>query len=347
MSDLDISLVPGTVTHIEQPANAEGSAGVDHDDLRRRGYEWISFQLVNGTTINPIDIHKFPGPYPSVGCWGATYDVTDFYEFGRRLGREAVRQGADHVIADLEECAKYTRDNRGMKPVIDGLRAAGWTGPVHLSTLGAPVNAIPHGGNDFGMDVESFLETGGGVQPQAYYNNYDEYRPDLCVDYWKACGVPEERINVCIEVSKAEAGTAKQQALSGADWVPLLKDAGVHRNFNIFMTQFCYQADWDALNELSLPRAEQPPEQPKPPTTNGGTVTEPPATTAPAPPTGAEARTATHTAARFWQTKVAWPDPVSRATITRRIASPSNDDAKWKTCRSEIAKLLDDAGIDP
>ena len=339
---IDISLVPGSITHLEQPANAEGTAGVDHDDLRRRGYEWISFQLVNGGTINPIDIHKFSGPYPSVGCWGVVYDLSDFYNFGERLGREAVRQEADHVIVDAEQVAKYTRDNRGMKPIIDGLRAVGWSGPVHLSTLGAPSNAIPYGGNDFGMDTESFLETGGGVQPQAYYNNYGEYRPDLCMDYWIACGVPRERINICIEVSKAEEGTAKEEAIPGSGWVPLLKDAGVFRNFNVYMTQFCFETDWDALEELSLPRDPEPePEPPEKPVNGEGE-------SVPTPPTGSESRTATYTVAGHWETKNSpYPDPLSRATSIRRLASSSNDDAKWKTIREPLKKLLDDAGVEP
>jgi hypothetical protein len=261
---LDIVNVPGTVTHIEQPVNAEGTAGVNHHDLIRRGYEWISFQLVNGRDLNPIDIHKYGSPYPSCGAWGVTYDAVDFYDFGRRLGAVAVRQGADHVICDLEECAKYTRDKRGMKPVIEGLRASRWMGPVHLSTYGAPVNpktAKNPNGNDFGMDIQSFLETGGGVHAQAYVNNYDHYAPEICRDYWTYVGCPADRLCMTIEVSKAEAGTQNEWAMSGAAWLPYLEAAGVFRNFNIFMTQFCFKADWDALEQFSRPRTPPPPDE--------------------------------------------------------------------------------------
>lgn len=252
MSVLDIIHVPGVLTDIEHPSYPDGSGGVDMHETVARGYEWISFQLVNGSTLTHIDIDKYgrASGFKSVGGWGVVYDQADFYAFGKRFAQALVAAGADHAIVDAEMCAKGTRTGQKMLPIITGMRDGGWAGPVHLCPLGAPANGLPHGGNDFGVDTKSFTDTGGGVLPQAYFNAYDEYRPDLCVDYWVACGVPRDRINVMIELA---VEGAKMQKITGAQWVPLLKTAGVkeHGGFSVYMVQHATKEDWAGLDTLS------------------------------------------------------------------------------------------------
>jgi hypothetical protein len=77
-------------------------------------------------------------------------------------------------MINVELAAKGTLASRGMKPIVDGLRAAGWTGPVNLNTLGPPIDPEE---NDYELDLASFLETGGGVVTQAYFNETDHFRP--------------------------------------------------------------------------------------------------------------------------------------------------------------------------
>lgn len=240
----DILTAPGLFTDQTHPPKADVEALWDLHELSGAGYDWVSYQLINGGAVTGVDIREYGmlSGFKSCGAWGVVYDEVDFYPFGVRFARELVRQGAQHAIVDAEFCAKFTRDGQRMLPIIRGMRDGGWAGPVHLSTLGAPFDARPHGPNDFAMDVKSFLDTGGGVLPQAYFNASSAYRPDLCVDYWVACGVPRERVNVTIELA-VESGTEKAIKIDGAGWDKLLADAGCKRNFSCYMVQHMTKAD--------------------------------------------------------------------------------------------------------
>jgi hypothetical protein len=267
--DFDIIPAPGQWSDNTKPIHPSGARAWGWSEIAAYGYEWATIQCFNrGPVALDTDLEYVrAGGFLSVGVWGVVYDVPDFPSFGEQFAAEAVRLGADHCIVDAEMCAKGTRGNRGMKPIIDGMRRGGWAGPVHLSTLGAPSNAIPHGGNDFAIDVESYLETGGGVLPQVYYQAYEEYRPDLCADYWEACGVPRSRQNPTIDLL-AETGSAKYPTdYTGAEWAELLAAAGVGRNFSVYMTQFGDDADYEQLEAQTLlpPSTDGPPPEPEPP----------------------------------------------------------------------------------
>jgi hypothetical protein len=265
--------------------------------------------------------------FASVGGWGVVYAQADFAAFGRRFGAELLRQGAQHAIVDAEMCAKGTRDGQGMKPIIDGMCVAGWAGPVHLCPLGAPTNALPHGPNDFAVDVKSFLDTGGGVLPQAYFNSYAEYRPDLCADYWTACGVPADRLNLMVELA-VEAGSEKQLRIDGATWVRLLKGAGVGRNFSAYMVQHLLKSDIDGF----APLAATPAPLPNP----GGIPEVPPLPVIPDP---REVNREIAVLADTWLGEYFGEKPLSRLRIIKRIATSS--DAQWNAAREAIKAALD------
>lgn len=329
----DIAPLPGLITDQTRPVRADGTDFVDLAELRPYGYEWISYQLVNGHEVTDVRIDGGrEAGYPSVGCWGVVYDVADFHAFGLRLGAQALLQGCDHVLVDAEQCAKDTRAGRLMLPIVVGLREAGWHGPVHLSTLGAPVNAKPHGPNDFAIDVESFLSTGGSVQPQAYYNAYDEYAPWLCVDYWTAVGVPAGRLNLAIELV-VEGGSAKETDYTGAEWAGFLERAGVGRNLNLYMVQYAYDDDLVGLERLTKPAAPAPP-IPTPEDPDMEPVTDQQSREA--------VVFAVQAAAQNWGSD---DKPRARLTVCRRIAQSRNDDAKWNACRDAIVAALDAAGV--
>jgi hypothetical protein len=325
---VNIIPVPGLLTDQEHPPRADGTAAADLRALILKGYEWISFQLVNGTTVNAIDIAKYgkASGFKSTGAWGVVYDQADFLAFGKRFGAACVAQQAEHAIVDAEMCAKGTRDGQKMKPIIDGMKAAGWAGPVHLCPLGAPVNARPHGTNDFAVDVKSYLDTDGGLLPQAYFNAYDEYRPDLCVDYWVACGVPADRINVMVELAVEGAKNVK---ITGAQWVPLLQTAGVKRNFSVYMVQHGTDQDWAGLEQLSKPAAPAPTPIPTP---------------APAP-SATELRAKIVELADQWLKTRPGPETLSRLRVIRRIADTGNTDPRWTAEREAIVDALDKAGV--
>jgi hypothetical protein len=324
---VDISPLPGLITATSVPV------GVETLKLRvAEGYGWISYQAVDHGKATGIEIGggKAAG-FQSTGVWGVVYDQPAFHEFGVLLGREAIRLGAEHVIVDAEQCAKDTRATRGMLPVIVGLRDGGWLGPVHLSTLGAPVNGKPHGPNDFAIDVDSFLMTGGGVQAQAYVNAYDEYDPVLCMDYWLAVGVPKERINLTIDLAPEPGSANYPDDLTGAGWATLLTEAGAGRAFSVFMVEFGTLDDWAGLAPIA---AAPPPPTPVPtPEDDVEPVTD---------QQGRDAVVfAVQAAAQNWpQDK-----PKARLTVARRICQAATDDPKWNACRDTIVKALDDAGV--
>jgi len=305
----NVLTTPGHLTTAELDAAALAN-------LKAHGYEWVSYQVQNGPSVRDFDLRPARAAGLSPGVWGVTYEPARFHDDGMRLGLQATKLGAEHVQVDAEMCAKDTRAGRGLSPIIEGLREAGWVGPVHLNTLGAPDNPDV---NDYAMDVESFLETGGGVFPQAYFNANDGYRPSLCVRYWTRVGVPAERLNLTIGLYRSELDQPKPGVrLAGAEWVPLLREAGVARNFSIFMAEYSTAQDLLGLDPLSL---------------------VPPA------PTAAETRTRIVATAQAWEAAQPRPTPRARITIARRIASPDNTNAKWLSIVEEIVALLDGTGV--
>jgi len=102
------------------------------------------------------------------------------------------------------------------------------------------------------MDTQSFLDTGGGILPQAYANEEDESLPELCVRYWTRVGVPRDRLNLTISLYPAASDKGHPgRRYDGATWVPLLQAAGVKQDFSIFMAEAATDADLEALDVLT------------------------------------------------------------------------------------------------
>jgi hypothetical protein len=212
--------------------------------------EGIWYQVQNGGN-NPVD-YDLEVPHRAglfAGVWGVTYAVTDggnnprgltFQQQNYILGQQAVKLKADAVMIDAEDCLKDTRETRGAKPMIDGIRSGGWQGPVHLTTLGAPNNPMA---DDYAFDLESFLETGGGIFAQAYAQIVSSYAPQPTKLYFcERMKVPVDRYNTMIWID---------YRLTTVDQVELLKHAGTGRAISIFMTEYGTEADWKTLNELT------------------------------------------------------------------------------------------------
>ena len=252
---------PGIMT-VSDP---QGS-GITYADWIDHGYTWITFQAVNRpSTLSPnLGPAQAAGFTNGVGVWGVVYELGDFYDFGVALGAQAVALGADHVIVDAEFCLEGTRPG-GAQPIIDGLADGGWTGPVHLSTLGSPSDPVAF---DFEMDFQSFLDTGGGVLPQSYSNETRDYDAANCATYWQRLGVPPDMLNYTIGLYTGALGR-----LSGADYLPLLQEAGVVHNFSIFLGETATASDINDLDVLTV--GTEPPPDP------GTGPCEPPETSCP------------------------------------------------------------------
>jgi hypothetical protein len=226
----------------------------------RHGYDAVTFQAQNDTLIKDFDLNLARGAGLRAEVWGVTYgtghpsyqpDAGVFYRDGKALGQQAVKLHAtDAVTMNAENCAKFTRSGRLLRPIIAGLRDGGWAGPVHLNTLGCPSNPDV---NDFEMDIESFLETGGGVAAQAYYNAHEEYLPELCAQYWRRMGVPEGMLSLTLGLYDPTSENPGRKQLSGADYVPLVKAANIGQAISIFMPETMFPNDLAELEAITLP----------------------------------------------------------------------------------------------
>lgn len=250
MSDV-IAPVPVLMTIRDLPSNLL-KLFKDH------GYDGITYQAQNSDTWRDFDLTPACAVRLSPGVWGVTYSAADFFRDGKILGSQAVRLGAEHVTMDIEFAAKFTRANRGLMPVIDGIRAGGWMHAVNLNTMGPPVN---HMVNDYEIDLQSFLDTGGGIFTQCYANENDWFTPQNGMEYFMRVGVPADRINITISLYPAEADKQYPgRKYTGADYVPLLQAAGVKRNLSIFMAEIMDDADLSALDTFTKTVEPEPPQ---------------------------------------------------------------------------------------
>jgi hypothetical protein len=113
--------------------------------------------------------------------------------------------------------------------------------------------------NDYELDLASFLETGGGVLTQAYFNETDHYRPARAVRYFTRIGVPRDKLNLTISIMPAESDKRKAGTiLRGARYVPLLKEARLGKAFSIFLAEAVTVADLRALDKVT----QAPPPKP-------------------------------------------------------------------------------------
>lgn len=220
--------------------------------FKESGIDAINFQAQNGPTTKDFFADRARAAGLRAEVWGVTYAAGDFVRDGKLLGEQAVKHGVQSVTMNAEQVAKGTRPTRGLQPIVDGVRAGGFMGPVSLNTLGSPFNPLEH---DFAMDTESFLETGGGVAVQAYYNAYPEYHPSNCATYWLRF-VPKDRLNLTLGLYDPSSESGRPQ-LRGADYVPMVQMAQAiglpPRAISIFLPETMFPTDLAELAPLLKP----------------------------------------------------------------------------------------------
>lgn len=204
----------------------------DHDfaAYKQHGYTAVWYQTWNAGGREYSSAATCHAAGLEVAAWGVIYDQKGFYSDGKSLAESANRLGAKHLMADVEDCLKGTRSTRAATEIIRGVRDGGWSGPVHLTTLGAPQQKPDGTFWDYEFDLDSFLETGGGIFPQAYANQAPTYAPKLCVDYFVGqLKVPRERLNLMIWLD---------DKMSANDWLALLEAAQSGVAFSVFLAEF-------------------------------------------------------------------------------------------------------------
>jgi hypothetical protein len=227
---------------------------------KNRGYGILWHQHWNRGHRGPLDTG---GDYDFTNCraigqepgvWAVIYEDEDASRYANAAAAagRALDLAAEHLMFDIE----YNGFDAG--PIIEGCRAEGWTKEVHLTCLGAP-ESNPNGGfYDYGYDLDSFLATGGGIFPQAYWaafpasGRHPNYAAAVCRDYYHGqLKVPLGRLNIMIWPNGYNTAEVERDLLLAAD---------LGRQMSIFLAESTSEHAYDVLLPISLGETPQPPE---------------------------------------------------------------------------------------
>ena len=237
------------VARAETPTNVFDGVGVFMDNpqnfpdpetlgtwLQDAHFTWVAlhvddlptFEAVNRHWIDTLRAHGL-----QVGVWGAeeTNVASDV-----AIANYAIQTwGFDFYIADAENpfekqgayrSGQFVRAFRQLQPTI----------PAALVTLGAAKApwVLP-------IDFAAWRSGGFDLLPEAYYNQYPGYRPDLTVAHAQRAGWSLDTVHPVIGV---------YHHYSAAKYVPLLQGLGT-RGFSVFLADQMSLADYSALAGLA------------------------------------------------------------------------------------------------
>ena len=241
-----------SVARAAPPANVFGGAGVFVDNplnfpgpwalarqLQAAHFSWVALHVDDelGFELNDeMWVDTFRAAGLQVGVWGAEGPsiVTD-----AAVADLAVRSfGADFYIADAERLFERTKGGQWSRSAafVRLFRSLQPTLPAALATYGAA--KAP-----WVLPIDYAAWRGGGFEllPEAYYNQYRGYRPDLTVAHALRAGWSIDHVHPVIGVYHHYAAS---------NYVPLLQQAGT-RGFSVFLADQATAADFEALASLA------------------------------------------------------------------------------------------------
>jgi hypothetical protein len=231
------------------PANIFATAGVFVDNpynfpdaqtlgaaLEAAHFSWVALHIEDEVTLEnltPKWVATLRDHGLKVGVWGMELNnvASDV-----AIADLAIRTyGFDFYIADAEapfeskgewRSAQFVRAFRELQPAI----------PAALVTLGAAKApwVLP-------LDFAAWRSGNFDLLPEAYYNQYPWYRPDLCVAHALRAGWTLDAVHPVIGVYRHYAA---------ANYVPLLQNLGTH-GFSVFLADQMTPADYTALSGLA------------------------------------------------------------------------------------------------
>jgi hypothetical protein len=207
------------------------------DELEANHFSWVALHvesLADVVNMPAIWIQVMRAHGLKVGLWGtASTDPIVSAVFAS----EAVQAlGLDFYVADAENpyesrgkwrSAMFVSEFRQLEPTL----------PAGLVTLGdaqAPW-VLP-------IDFASWRDNGFALLPEAYYNQYPGYRPDLTVQHAIRAGWSVADVHPVIGVYHHYAA---------ANYVPLLENDGGTTGFSVFLADQMTPADFAALSGLA------------------------------------------------------------------------------------------------
>jgi hypothetical protein len=234
-AEAPVDLFDGVGLFIDNPMNFPDAPTLAAQ-LKAAHFTWVAFHVDDVGTLDwtpPSWLHVMRDNGIEVGAWGAeglnpiaSAAVADL----------AVRTyGFDFYIADAEGPYEKTKAANGYwrsSMFVREFRALQPTIPSALVTLGAAKApwVLP-------IDFAAWRNAGFDLLPEAYYNQYPGYRPDLTVAHAQRAGWALSAVHPVIGV---------YHHYPAARYVPLLQSLGT-RGFSVFLGDQMSAADFTAL----------------------------------------------------------------------------------------------------
>ncbi len=209
-------------------------------ELQANHFTWIALHLDDIGTLEWTDPTWIPTMREhgiSVGVWGveslnpiASAGIADLmlrtWSFDFYIADAEGPYEGKHRSTGWERSAAFVLAFRALQPTI----------PAALVTLGAAKApyVLP-------IDFGAWRNGGFDLLPEAYFNQYPDYRPDLTVAHAVRAGWPLSLVHPVIGV---------YHHFPAARYVPLLQNLGT-RGFSVFLGDQMTQADYVALSGIA------------------------------------------------------------------------------------------------
>lgn len=203
-------------------------------------FTWIAFHVDDVGTLDWTSAHWLQVMRDrglQVGAWGAegtnaiaSAAIADFavrtYGFGFYIADAEAPYMGKHTSAGWDRSPTFVRAFRALQPTI----------PAALVTLGAAKApyVLP-------IDFAAWRNGGFDLLPEAYYNQYPGYRPDLTVAHAQRAGWPLSAVHPVIGV---------YHHYPAGKYVPLLQNLGT-QGFSVFLGDYMTPADYTALSGIA------------------------------------------------------------------------------------------------
>jgi hypothetical protein len=205
-------------------------------ELQRAHFDWVALHADDEPTLEAVTpqwIATLRAHGLSVGVWGAEHDNVDS---DVAIADLVIRTyGFDFYIADAEEPFEKKGAWRS-KQFVAAFRELQPSIPAALVTLGAAKApwVLP-------IDFAAWQRGGFDLLPEAYYNQYPGYRPDLTVAHAQRAGWSLDAVHPVIGV---------YHHYPAANYVPLLASLAT-RGFSVFLADQMTPGDFTALSAFA------------------------------------------------------------------------------------------------
>ncbi len=236
--DVSDNVFDGAGVFVDDPSDFPGPWALAAR-LEAAHFSWVALHVGEGLVGRPVDplwVDVLRSHGLAVGGWGVErrHPLIEAV-----LASQAVRtNGLDFYIANAERAYERTTAGGWQRSAVfvRTFRSLEPTLPAALVTYGAAPSpfVIP-------IDYAAWRNGGFDLLPEAYYNQYRDYRPDLTVAHALRAGWPLARVHPVIGV---------YHHYPASNYVPLLETAGT-RGFSVFLADQARASDYDALATLA------------------------------------------------------------------------------------------------